>query len=127
MAAGAIGAHAQGRSPGKPFPIFQDESGIQLGEHWPSSLENALKQARFLIPILTPSYFNSEACRREAALFLDYEAKAGREDLVLPIYLIDAETLENAALRRRDPLARRLHQRQVRGLARDRFPPARRA
>jgi len=97
---------------GAPFPIFQDESGIQLGEHWPSRLEEALKEARFLIPMLTPSYFNSEACRREAELFLDFEAKAGRDDLVLPIYLIDAEILDEAARRRHDPLARRLHQRQ---------------
>ena len=96
---------------GQPFVIFQDSNGIGLGQHWPTLLEDALKSVRFLIPILTPSYFTSPACRAEAEFFLDYELKAGRDDLVLPIYLIEVDVLEDAALRRDEPLARRLHQR----------------
>lgn len=71
------------------------------------------------IPILTPSYFNSEACRRDAALFLDDEKAEGREDLVLPIYLIEAELLEAAALRRECSL--RLSQQAQAGLPTQRY------
>ncbi len=68
-------------------------------------------------PILTLAYFESEACRREAAAFLDAERAKGRDDLVLPIYMLPiymktAEILDHAALRRKDPLAVWLHARQ---------------
>lgn len=46
---------------GEPFEIFQDVDGIGLGKHWPTTLERMLDQARFFIPILTPSYFTSKA------------------------------------------------------------------
>jgi formylglycine-generating enzyme required for sulfatase activity len=43
---------------------------------------------------------------------LAYEARAGRDDLVLPIYLIDTPMLEAAGQRAADDLASRLHGRQ---------------
>ena len=42
-----------------------------------------------LIPILTPSFFNSEPCRAELEQFLEREKELGRNDLVLPLYYID--------------------------------------
>ena len=97
---------------GHPFTIFQDKDGIAFGQHWPDRLEQALENSRFLIPILTPSYFTSEHCRKEAETFLKYEAAAGSRDRILPIYLIAAEVLEVTKLRTADKLAARLHQRQ---------------
>jgi hypothetical protein len=84
---------------GRPFEIFQDIEGIAFGQHWPSRLEEALKQARFLIPIVTPSFFASPACREELAKFLRLERAAGRSDLILPIYYLEAAVLGDAALR----------------------------
>ena len=97
---------------GQPFRIFQDMEGIEFGQHWPEHLEEALRSARFLIPILTPSYFTSVHCRDEALKFLEYEDAAGRSDLILPIYLIEAPDLERLDRRANDSLAWRLHDRQ---------------
>ena len=55
---------------GAPFNIFQDVEGIGIGEHWPGKLDQMLDETRFFIPILTPSYFTSKACRDELLKFL---------------------------------------------------------
>jgi hypothetical protein len=89
---------------GKPFEIFQDIDGIGLGEKWPGKLDQILDEARFFIPIVTPSYFTSEACRDELGKFLRAEADRGRSDLVLPIYYIECDVLEDRNLRSADPL-----------------------
>jgi putative spermidine/putrescine transport system substrate-binding protein len=97
---------------GEPFEIFQDVDGIALGERWQGKLDEMLEQARFFIPIVTPNYFTSEACREELEKFLFAEAKRGRDDLVLPIYYIESEVLEDEERRAADPLAQMIHERQ---------------
>jgi formylglycine-generating enzyme required for sulfatase activity len=97
---------------GEPFEIFLDKDGIAFGEHWPSRLEEALIGARFLIPILTPSYFTSPACRAEAEAFLELESASGRRDRILPIYLIEADVLDKPERRAEDRLAQALFERQ---------------
>jgi formylglycine-generating enzyme required for sulfatase activity len=97
---------------GKPFEIFQDVDDIQLGERWSDKLDQILSEARFFIPIVTPSYFESGPCRDELEKFLRAEAEHGRQDLVLPIYYIDSDILENGDLRADDPLAVAIHKRQ---------------
>ena len=51
-----------GAAVGRDFEIFQDCEGIAWGQHWRTRLDEALEEVLFLIPILTPSYFNSQAC-----------------------------------------------------------------
>jgi hypothetical protein len=97
---------------GEPFEIFQDVEGIGIGEHWPGKLGQMLQEARFFIPILTPSYFNSTACRDELEKFLCAEGERGRNDLVLPIYYIECDIMEDPNLRAGDPLAAEIHKRQ---------------
>ncbi len=97
---------------GVPFEIFQDVEGIGIGEHWPGKLDRMLDETRFFIPILTPSYFTSRPCRDELERFLGVEAQRGRNDLVLPIYYIECDVLEDDELRAANPLARTLHERQ---------------
>ena len=63
---------------GEPFEIFQDVDDIGIGEHWSGKLEQMLDQARFFIPIVTPSYFTSEACREELEKFLGGRAATQR-------------------------------------------------
>jgi hypothetical protein len=63
---------------GVHFHIFQDMGGIN--EHWPGKLDRV--EARFIIPILTPSYFTSRPCRQELEKVLSTEADRGRNDLV---------------------------------------------
>src|SRR3954453_20050674 len=73
---------------GKSFAIFQDKNGISAGEHWPSSLEEALQSVRVIIPVLSPSYFDSSPCAWELGKFQQLEAAARRNDLIVPIYFI---------------------------------------
>jgi TIR domain len=98
----------------RSFTIFQDVEGIEFGQHWPSRLDEALASARFLIPVLSPSFFRSEPCRDELAKFLELERRAGRRDLILPLYLVTAPVLDRSELRATDPLAQALHERQWR-------------
>ena len=97
---------------GEPFRIFQDVDDIKPGDPWRKKLDQAIEAAQLFIPVLTPNFFTSGFCRREAKAFLDYEARAGRNDLVLPIYLIDSDRMDDEALRNGDELARQLHDRQ---------------
>ena len=97
---------------GAPFNIFQDVEDINLGEAWRQKLDRAIEAAQFFIPILTPNFFTSDFCRREAEAFLAYEARAGRDDLVLPIYLMNTPKLDDVEQRAADDLASRLHERQ---------------
>lgn len=97
---------------GRKFTIFQDRNDIEFGQNWAACLDNALERSRFLIPILTPSYFTSNYCRTEAEKFMGSEKTAGRSDLILPIYLIEAEVLEKPELCASDSLAAYLRQRQ---------------
>jgi formylglycine-generating enzyme required for sulfatase activity len=97
---------------GEPFEIFQDVEGIGIGEYWPGKLDQMLDQARFFIPILTPSYFASNVCRQELEKFLRAEADRERNDLVLPVYYIETPLLEDPDQRAADPLAATLHTRQ---------------
>jgi len=80
---------------GEPFPIFQDRSSLEWGENWASRIENALDEATFLIAVLTPRFFRSEACRHEFIRFVEREKRLGREDLILPLYFIECEVLSN--------------------------------
>jgi TIR domain len=55
---------------GRQFPIFRDKKDIQWGQRWRSRIEQGLDAAVFLIPIVTPAYFQSEFCRKEYERFL---------------------------------------------------------
>jgi hypothetical protein len=54
----------------KYFKIFQDIDGIELGQKWQERLDETLSSARFLIPIITPLFFSSDACRNELHKFI---------------------------------------------------------
>lgn len=97
---------------GEAFPIFQDREDIRWGQEWQARIGEALDAATFFIPILTPGFFRSEACRSELETFLERERKLGRRDLVLPVYYVDSPLFDDPARRAGDALATALHQRQ---------------
>jgi CheY-like chemotaxis protein len=94
------------------FNIFQDVEDIELGRPWQHELDRAISSSTLLIPIVTPLYFNSEPCRDELARFIEHEKRLGRDDLILPIYFVDAPVLERNDLLAKDPLAGELAKRQ---------------
>src|SRR5271166_1283261 len=64
------------------FEIFQDVEGVQLGQQWERRLKDAITDAIFLIPIITPLFFASAACRDELAKFIKHEESLDRGDLI---------------------------------------------
>jgi parallel beta-helix repeat protein len=107
----------------REFRIFQDRTDIHWGEEWQARLDEAIEAVTFFIPILTPLYFRSDACRNELEQFLAREKALGRGDLVLPIYYVDAPVLNDPARRGRDPLAATLAARQYADWRELRFEP----
>jgi cobaltochelatase CobT len=97
---------------GRPFPIFQDQADLAWGDPWQARLQQALDGTSFLIPILTPSFFRSTACRREVGRFLHREQREGGSDRILPIYWVDSWALSHPAGLAGDPIARALAGRQ---------------
>ncbi len=104
---------------GRPFSIFLDKDGIAWGKVWRKRLEEALGEARFLIPILTPSFFASKGCCDEVRLFRKFEVEAGRDDLILPIYLQQADVFDDDAARAQHDVAALLFERQFRRWPKD--------
>jgi parallel beta-helix repeat protein len=97
---------------GQPFPIFRDKKDIQWGQRWRERIEEGLDAAVFLIPILTPSYFQSDICRDEYELFLEREKKLGRDDLILAVYYVECDELEDTAIRESNSWVKDLSERR---------------
>ncbi len=73
---------------GRIVHIFFDKKFIGWGKRWAEFVDNSLDKAAFLEPILTPSFFQSHACREEYLKFANSEETIGRRDLILPIYYV---------------------------------------
>lgn len=90
---------------GEMFDIFQDREDIGWGAHWESRINDCIDAGMFLICIITPCFFKSDACRNELERFLIREQELGRQDLILPVYYINCPALEEEAKRKIDTLA----------------------
>ena len=90
---------------GEEFLIFQDRKDIRWGQNWKKRIEGSLDEVTFLIPIVTPSFFKSPACRDELQRFLEREKELKRDDLVLPIYYVECPLLNDEEKRAGDELA----------------------
>ncbi|MBX3736564.1 MAG: right-handed parallel beta-helix repeat-containing protein [Candidatus Didemnitutus sp.] len=108
---------------GDAFDIFQDRNDIKWGEQWQARIEDTLDAVTFLIPIITPGFFKSHACRTELERFLQREKKLKRGDLILPVYYVECPVLGNAAKRKSDTLAEILAARQYADWRELRFEP----
>jgi parallel beta-helix repeat protein len=82
---------------GEKFSIFQDRNDISWGQQWKQRIEDAIDATTFLIPILTPGFFRSPACRSEVERFLEREKRLRRSDLILPIYYVNCSDLSDGA------------------------------
>jgi hypothetical protein len=96
----------------KAFRLWQDKEAIPSGTMWESEIKNAVWQAAFFIPIITPTVVASPYCRFEIESFLAREAALGRDDLVFPILYIEIPALEDAARRQNDPVLSLIARRQ---------------
>lgn len=79
---------------GHKFEIFQDVADIGWGSDWQAMLDAALDSATFLIPVITPSFFGSMACRAEVETFDTHARRRPGSSLILPLYYISAPQFE---------------------------------
>ena len=90
---------------GKPFAIFQDRNDISWGQNWEDRINKSLYDVTFLIPILTPSFFQSPACRSEFQAFLLKEKTLGVTRLILPLYYVSCDELSENYITGSDGIA----------------------
>ena len=69
--------------------VFQDVSAIPPGTEWQTQIESALREASFLIPIITPALLHSPNCAEEIRYFRTLMEARGRKDLIMPICFTD--------------------------------------
>jgi F-box protein 11 len=69
----------------------------------------AIYEVMFIIPIITPSFFNSDKCREELEMFISREKSLGRCDLILPVYYTDSPLMNDESVRIKDELAEVIH------------------
>lgn len=108
---------------GEDFPIFQDRNDILWGQNWQERIETSLDEVTFLIPIITPSFFKSPACRDELERFFEREKKLNRSDLILPVYYVETALMHDEAKRANDKLAQAIAARQYADWRELRFDP----
>ncbi|TAA74373.1 MAG: F-box protein 11 [Candidatus Electronema aureum] len=97
---------------GEAFEIFQDRKDIAWGQQWQERINGSLDATTFLLPIITPAFFRSDACREELERFLRREEELQRGDLILPVYYVSCPVLSDKAKRERDKLAQVIAARQ---------------
>jgi CheY-like chemotaxis protein len=95
------------------FRLFQDIDGIVIGEQWQKKIADVIDASSFLIPMLSPLFFNSGPCRDEVGLFLKHEHALQRNDLILPVYFIESPKLEKQEETAKDPMAQEILTRQM--------------
>jgi parallel beta-helix repeat protein len=105
------------------FELFQDRKDIAWGQQWQQRIDNSIDATSFLIPIITPRFFKSPACREEMERFLDREKRLGRNDLILPVYYRDSPVLNDEKKRKTDRLAMIIAERQYADWREMRFEP----
>lgn len=80
---------------GQVFEIFQDRNDIRWGDEWAARLDSAISDATFLIPIVSPSYFESRACKDEFEKFLNREKTLGSSNLIFPVYYVTCDKIDD--------------------------------
>ena len=76
---------------GTPYAIYQDVIDLTWGADWQQRLLTGIDEATFFIPIITPNYCESTACRAELETFRQREQQLLYEELILPLYWIEID------------------------------------
>lgn len=91
----------------KPFPVYADrQHDADWGAAWQQWEDDSSNTITFLMPIITPEFFEDEHCRAEFEQFLEREKNLNQDDLILPVYYADHPPLNDPQQAERDPLMR---------------------
>ncbi|KQO59767.1 toll/interleukin-1 receptor domain-containing protein [Curtobacterium sp. Leaf261] len=78
---------------GETLEIFVDRSDIRWGQKWKERIDGALQSTTFFIPVLSPSFFASDECRREFFEFYNTTRALGVSKYLLAIRYTAVEDL----------------------------------
>jgi hypothetical protein len=76
---------------GSEVATFFDKEGLQSGDTWNEKLEHASANSATLVPILSPSFFNSKYCEKELETFLGGSGVSGdaaHRSRIFPVELL---------------------------------------
>jgi hypothetical protein len=72
------------------FEIFHDRLHIIWGEDWQQRVLASVDDLLLFVPIISPGFFTSEACRFELSAFIERETQGpGLGAAILPVYFVD--------------------------------------
>lgn len=74
---------------GRDVGIFQDIHDLRTSDRWAEKLRAELSVASFLVPVLTPRFFNRPWCREEVLTYLRLSAEAGLEPRIFPVRFVE--------------------------------------
>lgn len=96
--------------------LFVDRDSAKWGEEWNELISDAIAGTTFFIPVITPSYFRSNACRQELLKFVREADRVGLQRLLMPVYWITVPALENDGINSTDEAVRAVARHQWRDL-----------
>ena len=74
---------------GHDVGIFQDIHDLRTGDRWADTLRAGVTKASFLIPVLTPRFFNRDWCREEVLTYMRISEENGVEPRIFPIRFVE--------------------------------------
>jgi hypothetical protein len=78
---------------GESLTLFLDRDSLSWGDDWQERIANAVNEAVFFVPVITPRYFKSAACREEFRTFVTKARQLGITERILTIIYIDVPDL----------------------------------
>jgi hypothetical protein len=78
--------------------LFVDRRSTQWGDEWQKRINDAIAGTTFFLPVVTPSYFKSNACRQELLKFVREAERLGLAELLMPIYWVGVPDLDNSGV-----------------------------
>lgn len=105
---------------GEPAEVDWDIDRMRPGATWSKQVEEFVDRATALVPVMSPSYFKSNACRKEFEVFLERGQRVNRP-LVFPVYFVTAGEVENAAPQPQGLWVQTLRQHKIFDLRQHRF------
>lgn len=95
---------------GTSVELFLDRDSLEWGDAWESVIHSNLGTVAFFIPVVTPAYFKSAACRTELERFAEQTSREGLKGLLLPILWVPSRELDSETST--DPLVQIVKDRQ---------------
>jgi hypothetical protein len=83
---------------GGTLDLFVDRDDVRWGDEWSKRINEAIAGTTFFLPIITPSDFESQECRRELLKFAAEAQRLGVEQLLMPVYWAPVPELDQAGV-----------------------------